>query len=207
MATAKHHRQYLRTQVQTASKEQLVLMLLDGVIRFAEKGKNALLKSEWEEAHVALMRSQAIIMELFYCLDREQGGEIADNLSRLYAYAFQRLIEANMKHSGEPIDEVQKIFRELRSGWSEAMTKVPGSPPAPGPIPAGQDKVSVNNDEAPPPADPAGGQVDRVEMSGKSPDEPVARASSPTAGTAVRPRPTMATGSAPTGRPTLSVQG
>jgi flagellar protein FliS len=124
MTNAKQRQQYLATQIQTASKEQLVLMLMNGVIRFGEKGKKAIESGDIEVAHEALTRTQAIILELFYCLDREAGGEIAENLARLYTYSFQKLIEANMRKNIQSVEEVQKIFRELSEGWSGAMSQV-----------------------------------------------------------------------------------
>ena len=140
MAGQKQCQQYLRTQIQTASKEQLVLMLFDGVVRFCEQGRAALEKRDFEASHQALTRTQNIVLELLYGLDRARGGEIADNLVRLYTYALQRLIQANMTHESASLAEVQKIFRDLREAWAGALDKVkreaqgqaqPASPSAP----------------------------------------------------------------------------
>ncbi len=144
MTHPNQHKQYLRTKIQTASREELVLMLFDGVGRFCELGKLALIKGKHEDSHEALLRAQAIIMELLYGLDREQGGEIAENLGRLYGYTFNCLIAANMKKKPEKIEEVQGIFRELREGWTAAMNKLkaesataaPDQPEAAPPAPA-----------------------------------------------------------------------
>ena len=124
MSLSNQHRQYLKTQIVTASKEQLVLMLYDGILRFSEQGRQGLLRGEIDIAHTAFMRTQAIIMELVYTLNREDGGEIASNLARLYAYAFNALIQANLKHDTAKIDEVQNIFRGIREGWIGAMQRM-----------------------------------------------------------------------------------
>ena len=50
--------EYLKTKVMTASPELLTLMLWDGAIRFAEQGKEAVLKKEIENSYKALVRSQ-----------------------------------------------------------------------------------------------------------------------------------------------------
>jgi len=129
--------QYLKTQIVTASKEQLVLLLYDGILRFTEQGKQALIRNEIDVAHTAFMRAQAIIMELVYTLNREEGGEIAENLARLYAYAFNALIVANLQHEPAKVDEVQNIFRGIREGWIGAMRNMgvdlPGEKPADAP--------------------------------------------------------------------------
>jgi flagellar protein FliS len=115
---------YRQTQIHTASKEQLVLMLYDGVIRFSEQGREAITVKDLEKKQFALVRAQDIIFELVNGLDHERGGEIAANLSRLYAYAIKRLVEANLKNDPTGIDEAQDIFRNLREAWAGAMTKV-----------------------------------------------------------------------------------
>ncbi len=139
MLNANQRRQYLQTKIKTARQEELVLMMLDGVIRFSEQGMQALEKNEIEAAHHALTRSQEIILELFHSLDRERGGEIAENLARLYGYSLQILVEANMRKTTERIPEVQNIFRELREGWAGAMEQVkPDTKAAPGETPASE---------------------------------------------------------------------
>jgi flagellar protein FliS len=126
MATTYQLRQnaYRQTQIHTASKEQLVLMLYDGVIRFSEQGRQAIENKDYEKKQFALVRSQDIIFELVNGLDHERGGEIASNLARLYAYAIKRLVDANMKNDTTGIDETQDIFRNLREAWAGAMAKV-----------------------------------------------------------------------------------
>jgi flagellar protein FliS len=133
--------QYLRTQVETASKEQLVVMLFDGIIRFTEVARKAIQEKKIEDSHHALMRAQAIVMELICTVDKERGGPVAKNLMGLHAYAFNCLIACNMKKDLSKIDEVQKIYRELREGWVGAMealgitsTKAAGSPVPPKPL-------------------------------------------------------------------------
>ena len=120
----KQQKEYLKTKIQTASKEQLVLMLMDGVIRFSEHGRKAIEEKDYEAKQKNLVRAQDIVIELVNGLDHEKGGEIATNLARLYTYAIKRLVDANMKDDTTGIDEVQHIFRNLREAWAVAMDKV-----------------------------------------------------------------------------------
>ncbi|MDR1612490.1 MAG: flagellar export chaperone FliS [Planctomycetota bacterium] len=121
MANPYAKNQYLKTQVETASKEQLVVMLFDGIVRFTEQARKSMERNEIENIHQQLMRAQAIVMELIYTVDREKGGEVARNLLALHAYAFNCLIQANLKRDTAKIDEVQEIYRKLRDAWSSAM--------------------------------------------------------------------------------------
>jgi len=114
-------RKYLKTQIQTASREQLVLMLYDGAIRFSEQAKDRLASRDYDGAHGLLIRAQNIVLELLYALDRKTGGEIAEKLSGLYTYCYSRLIEANVYHQPERVDESSNVLRDLREAWAKAI--------------------------------------------------------------------------------------
>ncbi|MCC8191350.1 MAG: flagellar export chaperone FliS [Planctomycetes bacterium] len=148
MALPYARNQYLKTQIETASKEQLVVMLFDGIIRFTELARTAMREKRIEDTHHLLMRAQAIVMELICTVDKEAGGEVAANMMSLHAYAFNCLIVANLKKDEGKIDEVQKIYRELREAWTGAMGvlgltgKDEGSADAPAkPLPAATGKA------------------------------------------------------------------
>lgn len=121
MAFNNARNQYLKTQVETASKEQLVLMLFDGILRFTEQARKALRENSIEVSHNALMRAEAIVMELIVTVDKDKGGEIATNLLGLHAYAYNALVQCNLHKDEAKIDEVQNIYRKLREGWVGAM--------------------------------------------------------------------------------------
>ena len=125
-------REYLKTQIQTASREQLVLMLYDGAIRFSDQARDRIVTSDFEGAHRLLIRAQNIVLELLYALDRKTGGEVADNLASLYTYCYNRLVEANVHHAPEKIDESNSVLRGLREAWAQAMEMLKKNPPEAG---------------------------------------------------------------------------
>lgn len=192
--------QYLKTQVETASKEQLVVMLFDGIVRFTEQARKAMREKAIEECHNALMRAQAIVMELIVTVDKEKGGEVATNLIGLHAYAFNALVQCNMHKDESKIDEVQSIYRKLREGWVGAMENLgivsaaakPTSPqaavqnPAPASAPAQAKPVSApaapkaSSAEKPPQGPAAPGLMAAAKQPG-APAAPVAPAAAPKA--------------------------
>lgn len=121
-------REYLRTQIQTASREQLVLMLYDGAIRFTAQARERLAGGDFEGAHHLLIRAQNIVLELLFALDRKAGGAVADNLASLYTYCYHRLIEANIHRSSEKIDECAGILQGLRDAWARAVASLKQGP-------------------------------------------------------------------------------
>ncbi len=124
MAFNNARNQYLKTQIETASKEQLVVMLFDGILRFTEQARKAMRENSIEMCHTALMRAEAIVMELIVTVDKEKGGEIATNLLGLHAYAYNALVQCNLHKDESKIDEVQNIYRKLREGWVGAMASL-----------------------------------------------------------------------------------
>jgi flagellar protein FliS len=113
------YQQYRATVVETATPAQLVALLYQGVVRFTQRALLALERRDLEGAHEALVRAQAIVLELSSNLDFEQGGEIARNLAGLYAYAYQRLLAANCRKEAAPAEEVLAVFRQLLPAWQQ----------------------------------------------------------------------------------------
>src|SRR6476620_3649653 len=96
---------YLRTQVLTATPEQLQMMLYDGAIRFAEQARPALEKKDWETTYSMISRSQKIITELTGSLKHEVAPEMCARLASLYNYVYKKLIEASSEHKLDSLDE------------------------------------------------------------------------------------------------------
>ena len=100
-------KQYQKTTVETASNEKILIMLYDGAIQFLNKAKIALGEKNWEQSHNNLMGAQRILEEFINTIDKEPNPELAQNLINLYEYFITRLVQANMKHQIEPVDEVR----------------------------------------------------------------------------------------------------
>ena len=71
----------------------------------------------WEAKGRHINRAIDIINELNTVLDMEAGGEIAQNLRRLYAFMVRHLGQANMKRDPKMIQEVIELLTELNEGW------------------------------------------------------------------------------------------
>ncbi|MFN3691173.1 MAG: flagellar export chaperone FliS, partial [Fimbriimonadales bacterium] len=89
------YERYLETAVETASPARLIVMLYDGAIRFINEALAAMRQRDYETKNAQLQRAQKILAELISSLDFDKGGEIAENLFRLYTYMYNQLVEAN----------------------------------------------------------------------------------------------------------------
>jgi flagellar secretion chaperone FliS len=113
------YQQYRATKVQTAGSVDLVVMLYQGAVKFIRLGIEAIERDDSKVAHESLVRAQDIVVELLSSLNREEGGQIANQLSGVYDYCFRRLILANVKKDADPAREVLRIMRELGSAWQQ----------------------------------------------------------------------------------------
>jgi flagellar protein FliS len=116
--------EYLKTKVMTASPEMLTLMLWDGALRFAEQGREAILKKDIEGSYHALTRAQRIIMELTTSLKHEVNPELCRNLSSLYNFIYRRLVDANLQRDVKLVDDALEIMRHQRETWVLLMDKL-----------------------------------------------------------------------------------
>lgn len=98
-------------------------MLYDGALRFMEAGKHAMLKKDVYVQNENLTKAEKIITELLATLNRDQGGEVAENLANLYIYTYNRLVDANIEDKPEYIDECIVIMSDLRESWVDIEAK------------------------------------------------------------------------------------
>jgi flagellar protein FliS len=111
---------YKKNQINTASSEQLVLMLYDGARKFIKQAIKSLQDGDMEAAHHNLIRSQNIVAGLMSGINFE-AGEIAQNLFQLYTFMHSRLIQANLEKNGQYAQEVLEMIEDLRGAWAQIL--------------------------------------------------------------------------------------
>lgn len=125
MYTTNPYNAYKQNTVKMASKEQLLLMLVDGTVKYTKIAKLAIEKKDIATAHKELIRVQDIFTELMSTLDRS-AGEMADNLFSLYDFIKTQLAQANIKKDVEIIDGILPLMEEIRDIWHEVSKKAKG---------------------------------------------------------------------------------
>lgn len=110
---------YKRNKYETASPHKLISLLYNACLQNGARAKRALAAGQNQDAHAAILKMQDIIYELIACLNEEQGGEISRNLKQLYMYMIDRLVEANMKKTVEPITETIELLEPIKNAWEQ----------------------------------------------------------------------------------------
>ena len=75
-----------------------------------------------------ISKVQAIVSEAHEQLDFSMAPELCERLEQLYLYMMERLTEANLELTTEPLDEAVNLLKTLREGWNEALTSLPQDP-------------------------------------------------------------------------------
>ena len=108
----------LESGVTAADPHKLISMLFEGALLAIAKAKNGILLSDIPAKGAAISKALAIIDEgLSASLDKNAGGELAQNLSSLYDYMIFRLFTANLKNDIDMLDEVSRMLTELKDAW------------------------------------------------------------------------------------------
>ena len=110
---------YRQMNVKSRSPLELVVMLYDGALQALTTAKSAIARDDVAARADAVSRALAILTELQGTLDMKQGGKIAEELDRLYAYAIARLLDVTLKNDMSAVDDVLKVMTPLRDGWAE----------------------------------------------------------------------------------------
>ena len=113
--------EYLQVQVRTASPDQLLLMLLDGAVRFVEGGREQMARGNHETKCYLLLKAENIVLELIQSLSPSVGEKIYSNLIGLYKFIYLRLVEANIQNDHRKLGEALKILLDVRETWRLAV--------------------------------------------------------------------------------------
>lgn len=112
---------YKKTSVQTASKEQILLMLYQSAIKNCKKAIESIQSNDVPGKGKYIGKLQDIVIELNNSLDFEVGGKIAQELSSLYDYILFSSTQANIKIDKEPLEGCLQVLNTLYEGWREAL--------------------------------------------------------------------------------------
>ena len=108
-----------QSAIDDASPHQLITMLLEGALERVASASGAMGRGEIAVSGESIGKAIGIIDSLRVSLDRDQGGQIADNLSALYDYMTRRLLEANATKDADMLGEVAGLLREIKVAWDQ----------------------------------------------------------------------------------------
>ena len=115
---------YRKTDVMTANRETILLMMYSGAIRFLKQAIETDPKADPTGRAKLLNKVQEIITELRSTLNFEVGGDIARDLDALYTFMGHRISQAAVESKPEYLEEVRTILVTLNDAWEQAVAAV-----------------------------------------------------------------------------------
>ena len=115
---------YKKTSVLSASREQILLMLYEGAIKFTRLALQAAEQKRIADRGHNIIRAFDIIVELNATLDHKVGGVLATQLEQLYVFMMDQYTQANLKGDPEPLKANLKVIENLYDGWKQAIEKM-----------------------------------------------------------------------------------
>ncbi len=107
-------------KIESASPEELVLLLFEGAVRFGQEASAAIGAGNRTEGEQKVDRVRAIIRELDANLNPE-AGVITRHLAAIYDYLLRRL--STPETSVEAIEEVIEDLQTLAQTWAVVVDR------------------------------------------------------------------------------------
>jgi flagellar biosynthetic protein FliS len=114
-------RTYSRAQNETASRERLMVLLLQAALRHMNSAARAFDEKRNAAAITAVAKAQEIISELLGTLDARQAPELCEHLGALYTFCLGRLLRSMTDRESKPIKEAIRAFSPIADGFAQAV--------------------------------------------------------------------------------------
>jgi flagellar secretion chaperone FliS len=116
---------YLEQRVLSADPIELTHMVYQHAIDMVRDARRHLAAKDIAERSKSICKAIDAIAELESALDHSQGGQISQNLEKLYRYMQMRLTTANIQQQDGPLAEVENLLSTLGEAWSALRTTAP----------------------------------------------------------------------------------
>lgn len=112
----------VESAVMSASQQQLVTMLFDGVLSALVRARLFMQDNNQQGKGVSLSKAINIIENgLRVSLDEESKDELTQNLIALYSYMVRRLLQANLRNDVSAVEEVEALMRNIADARKESL--------------------------------------------------------------------------------------
>ena len=114
----------VESSAMSATPHQLIVMLFDGAKTAIGMARHHMANGDIQAKGNAIAKAASIVDNgLRASLDAQaagpEGASLVENLSALYVYIVQRLLQANLRNEMAALDEAENLLDNLASAWRE----------------------------------------------------------------------------------------
>ncbi len=109
--------QYRKSETENKSVAELIIMVYDGAIDNLKKAAKHYETEKMQDGFESMEKAKRFVVHLYTTLDEEKGGEVAANLSAMYAYLIERMNFVQSTKDIKTINDSIDILSNIKEGW------------------------------------------------------------------------------------------
>ena len=129
-AAKEYRRLEIRHEIQDASPQRLVQMMMERVLTKIAVAKRHMEGGSIAEKGQHISDAISIISGLQVSLNHKPHPKLTGDFDALYDYMSRRLIESNLKNDAAGLNEVSDLMREIKSAWDVVVADQSEQPPS-----------------------------------------------------------------------------
>lgn len=123
-AVKEYNKVSVASSVEAADPHRLIQMLMQGALEKVAIAKGYMERNDIANKGAHISWAISIIEGLRSSLNKDGGGDLAENLDDLYDYMIRRLLRANMENNTDLLEEVSSLLSTIKSAWDEVPQKL-----------------------------------------------------------------------------------
>lgn len=116
------YEKYKEQSVMTMTQGDMINLLFDETINRLNKGLACLAVKDYAGTNFYFQKSQNIVNHLSDALDYQYS--VTEGLGALYEYFYHQILQANIKKTPEPVEEILPMLAELKEAFAQADRQV-----------------------------------------------------------------------------------
>jgi flagellar protein FliS len=108
---------YRHADTMGRSPVDLILMVYDGAIKAMRSAADCYDRKENQAGYDEIQNAKRMVTHLYTTLDREQGGQVAEHLGKMYTWVISQLFILEATKNIDQLGQVIEVMGNLRSGW------------------------------------------------------------------------------------------
>lgn len=109
----------LKDQLAVADPHKVTQIMMQLALENLAKAKGCLTNNDLENKGKFLAKSTTILATLKDTLDFEKGGEVAENLARLYDFMLNKIADVVISNNPDEVQDVIDVLLPIKSGWDQ----------------------------------------------------------------------------------------